>query len=109
MVNIEISTEELVYRLVYMAFLEIREASREENLNRARLEKSADVFHNVPLQLYLVSKGELSAEDVLTDILSRARRRGVENWIVNLVDHERETWSRRSKIQSPSDDGTAQG
>ena len=73
---------EQVFRLMYIAFVEMRvEAYEKQN---AKIFYIADIFHNVPLQLERVNKGEITYEEVLSEIRSKATEKGYEQWFENL-------------------------
>lgn len=63
------TAEEMIYRLLYRALIEIRmEAHRAENNTIYGL---ADLMHNLPLQLLQVARGEQAHEQALADLRAR--------------------------------------
>ena len=74
---------EQVFRLIYMAFVEIRvEAYEKQN---AEIFHIADLFHTVPLQLERVNKGELSYEEVVSEIRNKAIEKNCVKLYENLL------------------------
>lgn len=68
---------------MYVAFLEMRvEAYEKQN---AKIFHIADIFHTVPLQLERVNKGEITYDEVLSEIRSKALEKGCEQLFENLV------------------------
>lgn len=41
----------------------------------------ADLFHNVPMELYMLERGEITVREIMRDLEERARRRGIEGWL----------------------------
>jgi hypothetical protein len=74
-----------LYRLLYLALIDLRgEGHNAENRLMFLL---ADLFHNIPLQLDLVDRGDLALEDILRWLRSRARGTPMEAWL-NLREQE---------------------
>ena len=71
--------EAMIHRLLHLAMLEIRIASHEAG--DKKVFKLADLFHNVPLQLQRVARGDGSPEEVLQWLRTRAREAGCERWL----------------------------
>lgn len=76
----------LIYKLIHQAFLDIRTAAYEEKSHRA-IFKIADIFHNIPLQVERVEKGQGSYEEVLKDLHDRAARNECTPWLDNAIRH----------------------
>jgi hypothetical protein len=74
----------LIYKLLYQAFVDIRAAAYESKSNKA-IFKIADIFHNIPLQLERVEKGQGSHKEILEDLRERSRRRECESWLDNAI------------------------
>jgi HD-GYP domain-containing protein (c-di-GMP phosphodiesterase class II) len=68
---------------MYIAFVEIRvEAYEKQN---AKIFHIADIFHTFPLQLERVDKGEITYEEVLSEIRRKAVEKNCELLFENLV------------------------
>lgn len=74
----------LVYKLMYQAFLDIRWASSEEKSYKA-IFKVAYLFHNVPLQIERVERGEGNFLEILANLNAQAKRIGCESWLNNAI------------------------
>ncbi len=80
------TAEEMIYRLLYRALIEIRmEAHRAENNTIYGL---ADLMHNLPLQLLQVARGEKAHEQALADLRERAQNRGGATWFNHALQEE---------------------
>jgi len=77
---------ELIYRLLYYALLEIRVEAHE--IQNGKIFHLADLFHNIPLQLDKVSRGEGSFDDVLSWLEQRASEKGCKEWLDKSVSRE---------------------
>jgi HD-GYP domain-containing protein (c-di-GMP phosphodiesterase class II) len=74
---------EQIFRLMYMAFVEIRvEAYEKQN---AKIFHIADIFHTIPLQLERVNKDEITYEEVLSDIRSKAKEKDLAMFFENFL------------------------
>ncbi len=74
---------EQLFRLMYIAFVEIRiEAYEKEN---AKIFHIADIFHTVPLQLERVNKEEITYEEVLSEIRNKSVEKGFDELFENLM------------------------
>ena len=68
-----------IFRLLHEALLEMRvEAGQSGNQKAFHL---ADLFHNVPLQLARVHRGELTHKQVLEWVKARAKEKGMTSWL----------------------------
>lgn len=73
------TNKEYLFELLFRAFLDIRVASyARDNHNCFVL---ADVFHNVPLQMNIADKGEMSYAEIIEDIKRRCERRQCISWL----------------------------
>ena len=41
----------------------------------------ADLFHNVPLQFDRLDRGEITVQDIVQELETRARQHGIEGWL----------------------------
>jgi hypothetical protein len=80
----DFSSSEMVYELMYLAFLDMREeAARTENKVVYHL---CDLFHVVPKMLKQVEKGEIEYKDVLDFIKDKAEEGGSESWLQHNIE-----------------------
>ena len=77
-------SKEIIYRLLYLAMLELR--VEEHTIQNNKMFHLADLFHNVPLQLERVSRGDEAYDDVLTWVENRAAEKGCEEWLQRSID-----------------------
>jgi HD-GYP domain-containing protein (c-di-GMP phosphodiesterase class II) len=68
---------------MYEVFVEIRVGAYETE--NARIFHIADIFHTVPLQLERVNKGEITYEEVLSEIRRKAVEKDCEQFFENLL------------------------
>ncbi len=74
---------EQLFRLMYIAFVEMRaEAYEKQN---AKIFHIADIFHSVPLQIERVNKGEITYEEVLSEIRNKAVEKGCGELFENIM------------------------
>lgn len=73
--------KERLLRLMYLAFLDIRAASRSQDTHTCFV--LSDVFHNVPLQINRVEQGEGEYTEILTWIQRRCEERKCTSWLNN--------------------------
>lgn len=73
------TTSTVLHRLVYTAFIEIRAAAREGDTQRVF--QLSDLFHNVPLRLDRLERGEVSPDAVIHWLRDRAQQRGLAQWL----------------------------
>lgn len=71
--------DELVYRLLYLALIEIRENGRADK-NKV-VYHLADLFHNVPLSMRRAKNGEVTHSEILKSIRDHAKDIGCERWL----------------------------
>lgn len=72
-------TKRTLYRLLYDALVDIR--SQGDGSNNTMVFQLADVFHNLPLKLDRLDRGETTIEDIMHELAERAARHGVEGWL----------------------------
>ncbi|MBI1246805.1 hypothetical protein GC197_03045 [bacterium] len=72
---------EKLYRLMYLAFLDIR--SEGAQLNSGPVYGLANLFHGIPPQLEKAAQGEMTYEEVMRSLLDKARELKCEAWIHN--------------------------
>ena len=79
-------TRELISRLLYHALVDIRmDAHSNQN---SRVFHLADLFHNIPLQLERVAKGEGDYDEILSWLKNRAAEKGCEAWHTKAIESE---------------------
>lgn len=94
-----------VYRLLYLALIDLRaEGNSAENRLVFLL---ADLFHNIPLQLDRVDRGDLAPEDMLRWLHTRAHGTPMEAWL-NLREQEVMN-DGRGERDAPQPDGPPNG
>jgi hypothetical protein len=74
----------ILHTLLYEVFIDIR-VSAYTNEDTNLIFHKADLFHNLPLQLNRVVKGELSYDDVLATLRQRAQEKGCRQWLERRV------------------------
>ncbi len=74
-----IPTRRVLHRLLYDALIEIR--AKGNASNDKAVFSLADLFHNVPMDLDKLDRGEVSVEDIMHKLEEHARRRGIEGWL----------------------------
>jgi hypothetical protein len=77
--------KECILKLMYLAFLDIRAASTSQDIHTCFV--LSDVFHNVPLQINRVDKGESHYADILAWIQKRCEERKCTSWLDNAKAH----------------------
>jgi len=73
------TTKQQLYRLLYTALIDLR--AEGHNAENRLVFLLADLFHNIPLQLDLVDRGDLAPEDILRWLRSRAHGTPMEDWL----------------------------
>lgn len=76
----------LVYQLVYRAFLDIRVAAYNEKSHKA-IFKIANVFHDVPLMIERAERENAVFDKIIEDIRYKARQQGCESWLANAISN----------------------
>lgn len=76
----------LIHKLLYQAFIEIREAAYEDRGMKG-IFKISDLFHNVPLQLNIISENNGNYQELLTEIKKIARMKGYDSWLNNAIQN----------------------
>lgn len=74
-----VPTKRGLYRLLSTALIEIREKGYASN--DKIVFALADLFHNIPGNLYRLEQGEITVQDVMRELEEHARRRGIEGWL----------------------------
>jgi hypothetical protein len=77
--------KEYILKLMYLAFLEIRDASRSQESHTCFV--LSDVFHNVPLQINQADKGEMSYAQIVTWIQKKCEESNCTSWLENATIH----------------------
>lgn len=74
-----LNDDQLVYWLLYLALIEIREDGRADK-NKV-VYHLADLFHTVPLSMLRATKGEVTHSEILKSIRDHAKDIGCERWL----------------------------
>lgn len=77
-------TEEQLYKLNLYLLLEIRILSARSDLKIHRL---VDCLHNLPVQLYALSKGEVSTEEIENELRENLESQGLGEWLERRLKH----------------------
>lgn len=75
--------KEMVFKLLYLALLEIREEAYETK--NGKIFPLADLFDGVPLQLRQATEGQVSFEEVMTSIWQRAEGKPTKRWLEHTI------------------------
>jgi hypothetical protein len=76
----------LLYRLLYDALIEIRYDAH-EGLTK-EVFRLADLFHNLPMQLERMQRGETTPEEVMSDLRAHAERIGAKQWLAHRIQED---------------------
>ena len=74
-----VPTKRGLYRLLSTALIEIREKGYASN--DKIVFALADLFHNIPGNLYRLEQGEITVQDIMRELEEYARRHGIEGWL----------------------------
>lgn len=74
---------QIIHRLIYYAFLDIRESSREHK-DKVSFHL-ADLFHSIPGHMQKAALGECSYHDVLLALRTRAQDKGCQEWLSDRI------------------------
>ena len=74
---------EILHKLLYLALIDIREYGR--STNHKGIHNLANLFHNVVLQLQKASDGEVTYEEVLQSLKSKADEIGCSDWLESYI------------------------
>lgn len=74
-----VPTKRGLYRLLSTALIEIREKGYASN--DKVVFSLADLFHNIPANLYRLERDEITVQDIMRELEEHARRRGIEGWL----------------------------
>lgn len=77
--------KEYILKLLYIALIEIREASHSQESHRCFV--LSDIFHTVPLRMNRAEKGEISYADIVTGIQQKCEQRNCIAWLENATKH----------------------
>lgn len=75
----------LLHRLLYVALIETRMAAHEGRNQEAFA--VAHFFHTLPLQLERAARGEVSYDDLLTELRANAERSDKGGWFTRLLSN----------------------
>ena len=87
------NSQEIIYRLLYLALIEIR--SESYAIKNKEIFHLADLFHNIPLQLEKVASGTGSYDEVLSWLRERAQEKDCEGWLDKAIEAEMEPRAHR--------------
>lgn len=73
------TTKRMLHRLLYFALIDLRLEGHEHSDKLVFL--LADLFHNIPLQLERVDRGETSPEEIMQWLQTRAQKNGLGEWL----------------------------
>jgi hypothetical protein len=79
-------TRALLYRLLYDGLIEIRYYARERRTKEVF--RLADLFHNLPLQLERMERGETTPEEVMGDLQAHAERNRTKQWLAHRIQED---------------------
>ncbi len=94
-----------VYHLLYLALLDLR--AEGHNAENRLVFLLADLFHNIPLQLDRVDRGDLAPEDILRWLRIRALGTPMEAWLNLRL--QAVTTDRQDDQDTPQQDGLPDG
>jgi len=96
-----ISPRRMLYQLLYDALIEIR--AEGHAMSTTQVVQLADLFHTIPLQLERMERGEVSPEDVLHGLQTRARATGMDRWVEHRIAQD----AARAGDRTPEEDASA--
>ena len=73
------TTKHVIHKLLHYALIDLR--AEGHTTHDDLVFRLADLFHNVPLQLDLVDRGEISPDDVMQWMRSRVSGTMMEAWL----------------------------
>jgi hypothetical protein len=79
-------TRALLYRLLYHGLIEMRyeaHGGRADSVFRL-----ADLFHNLPLHLEWMERGETTPEEVMSDLQAHAERIRIKQWLAHRIQED---------------------
>jgi hypothetical protein len=79
-------TRTLLYRLLHDALIEIRYVAHEGRTET--LFRLAELFHNLPLHLERMERGETTPEEVMSDLQARAERIRIKQWLAHRIQED---------------------
>ncbi|HEY7093919.1 MAG TPA: hypothetical protein VH393_12105 [Ktedonobacterales bacterium] len=74
-------TRALLYRLLYDGLIEMRHEAHEGRTEGVF--RLADLFHNLPMQLERMERGEATPEEVMSDLQAHAERIHIKQWLAH--------------------------
>jgi hypothetical protein len=76
----------LLYRLLYDALIEMRYEAHEGRTDK--LFCLANLFHNLPLQLERMERGEVTHEEVMSELQAHAERIAMTQWLTYRIQED---------------------
>jgi hypothetical protein len=80
-------TRALLHRLLYDGLIEMRDEAQEGRTKGVF--RLADLFHNLPLRLERMERGEITPEEVMSDLQARAERIHTKQWLAHRIQEDR--------------------
>jgi hypothetical protein len=99
----EIDDRTLLYKILYMGFLDIRIAACEEKPHIGFF-RISDFLHNLPSQLELAGRENNDGvvyKNIMTELRERARIINCETWLNHAIQNIKENWK---PIESESEE-----
>lgn len=75
------TSKELIFQVMARALLDMRIEAYE--IKNSRIFHLADLMHNLPRKLNRVVNGEITYDEVLAELESRAEEKGISGWMVH--------------------------
>ncbi len=76
-----VTSMEILHRLLYYAFIEIRYRAHENDDEDNGIYKIADLFHNLPNTLLMAVRNDMTYDEILQDLKEIAEMKGVSAWL----------------------------
>ena len=70
---------EYLLKLIYVAFLDIRDASRAQDTDTCFM--LSDILHNVPLRINLADQGEMSYAEIVAWVKEKCEASNYSSWL----------------------------
>lgn len=76
----------LLYRLLYDGLIEMRSEAYDERVSH--IFRLADLFHKLPLRLERMARGEITDEEVMSDLRAHAEQIGKAQWLSHRIQED---------------------
>jgi hypothetical protein len=83
---VAMDTRALLYRLLYDSLIEMRSEACDERVSHVF--RLADLFHMLPLRLERMARGEITDEEVMSDLRAHAERIGMAHWLSHRIQED---------------------